>query len=66
MEVDAAIARALQVSAELEIARARLRGDLEVIVRHAGLAGLDAIVNHECQRLGETFRARLAAQGFIA
>lgn len=65
MSSNAAIARAQQVSPEFEVARARLRGDLETIVRLAGLAGLDAVVNHERQRIGEVFRERLAAQGFI-
>lgn len=66
MNVDAAIARGKQVATELEIARARLRGDMETIVRLAGLAALDAIINHERQSAGEKFRGRLAKDGFIA
>lgn len=66
IDVDAAIARGMQVSAELEIARARLRGDIETIVRLAGFGALDSIIQHERQACGEKFRDRLSKSGFIA
>lgn len=65
-DVAAQVAQAKQVAIELQIAQARLRGDIETIVRLAGLAALDRIFNHERQVAGEKFRDRLAKDGFIA
>lgn len=65
-DVEARVARAKQIAIELNIAQARLRGDIETIVRLAGLAALDAILNHERQACGEKFRDRLEKSGFIA
>lgn len=65
-DVAAQVAQAKQVAIELQIAQARLRGDIETIVRLAGLAALDAIISHERQACGEKFRDRLEKSGFIA
>lgn len=63
---DRAIQRAAQIAAEIQISRARLRGDMEVIFELGGLEGLDAAINHERQRIAEIHRHRLAAKGYIA
>lgn len=65
-DVEAQVARAKQIAIELNIAQARLCGDIETIVRLAGLAALDTILNHERQAAGEKFRDRLEKSGFIA
>lgn len=65
MRADLAVQRLANVAAELEITRARLRGDMEVIFDIAGLAGLDAAINTERQRIAERNRWRLDREGYI-
>jgi len=66
MRAEFAIQRLANKAAELEITRARLRGDMEVIFDIAGLAGLDAAIHSERQRIAERNRWRLDREGYIA
>lgn len=49
--IDAAFVRMANVAAEIEIARARLRGDLEHLFRLAGMGGVQAAVQGEMTSL---------------
>ena len=63
--VMAAIGRGLTASQNIEVNRARLRGDIEAIFLVAGLAGLDLIIAQERQSLAERFAGRINDAGFI-
>lgn len=65
MRADLAVERMLNTAAELEITRARLRGNMEVIFDIAGLAGLDAALQSERQRIADVNRHRLGREGYI-
>ena len=63
--VQAAINRGMTAAENIELNRARLRGDLEAIFLVAGLVGLDLIMTQERQRLAERYAGRITEQGFI-
>lgn len=64
-DVQAAIQRGLTASENIELNRARLRGDIEAIFLVAGLAALEVIMTQEFQRLAERYAGRITEQGFI-
>lgn len=64
-DVQAAITRGLTASQNIELNRARLRGDLEALFLVAGLAALDLIIAQERQSLAERYAGRITESGFI-